>query len=212
MRAVTLLFVDQSLSRYLEKIDEDIPTSPEVIGAHTLNFRPKFKFLQLFLGVGPVGVRRPSGCLSVNFCANRFFSQTNGRIATKLAHDGLQISVHPGCAQGVLTSSGQSQTPAKIWGCSTPKGRNAVSRRMFTWVAQYAPLNFFWLWTKVHPISFPQRRTGCDWSSFLDSLMSNHSGDIRDRNRKLSEVIQFKNGAKTFMKDSKFSFTYAYAD
>jgi len=38
------------------------------------------------------GVRR----LSVNFCANRFFSQTNGRIATKLAHDGLQVSMHPG--------------------------------------------------------------------------------------------------------------------
>jgi len=45
--------------------------------------------------------RRPSSvCPSVNFCANRFFSQTNGRIATKLAHDGLQVSVHPGCAQG----------------------------------------------------------------------------------------------------------------
>ena len=39
-------------------------------------------------------------CLSVNFCVNRFFSKANGRIATKLAHDGLQISVHPGCAQG----------------------------------------------------------------------------------------------------------------
>ena len=26
---------------------EDIPTSMEVIGAETLNFRPKFKFLQL---------------------------------------------------------------------------------------------------------------------------------------------------------------------
>jgi len=37
-----------------------------------------------------------SVCLSVNFCANRFFSQTNGRIATKLAHDGLQVSMHPG--------------------------------------------------------------------------------------------------------------------
>ena len=46
--------------------------------------------------------RPPSVCLSpsVNFCANRFFSQTNARIATKLAHDGLQVSVHPGCAQG----------------------------------------------------------------------------------------------------------------
>jgi len=39
-------------------------------------------------------------CPSVNICANRFFSQTNGRIATKLAQDGLQVSVHPGCAQG----------------------------------------------------------------------------------------------------------------
>jgi len=38
--------------------------------------------------------------LSVNFCANRFFSQTNGRIATKLAHDGLHVNLHPGCAQG----------------------------------------------------------------------------------------------------------------
>ena len=50
------------------------------------------------------GVRRLSVrlsvCLSVNFCANRFFSQVNGPIATKLAHDGLQVSLHPGCAQG----------------------------------------------------------------------------------------------------------------
>ena len=45
--------------------------------------------------------RRPSSVrLSVNFCANRFFSQANGRIATKLARDGLQVSMHPGCAQG----------------------------------------------------------------------------------------------------------------
>ena len=50
------------------------------------------------------GVRRLSVCpsvrLSVNFCANRFFSQANGRIATKLSQDWLQFSVHPGCAQG----------------------------------------------------------------------------------------------------------------
>ena len=45
--------------------------------------------------------RRPSSVRpSVNFCANRFFSQANGRIATKLAHDGLRVSMHPGCAQG----------------------------------------------------------------------------------------------------------------
>ena len=46
------------------------------------------------------GVRRLSVRPSVNFCANRFFSQTNSRIATKLAHDGLQVSMHPGYAQG----------------------------------------------------------------------------------------------------------------
>jgi len=30
----------------------------------------------------------------------RFFSQANGPIATELAHDGHQVSLHPGCAQG----------------------------------------------------------------------------------------------------------------
>jgi len=54
-------------------------------------------------GVRRLSVRpsvRPSVRLSVNFSANRFFSKANGRIATKLAHDGLQVSVYPGCAQG----------------------------------------------------------------------------------------------------------------
>ena len=37
---------------------------------------------------------------SVNICTNRFLSQTNGWIATKLAHDGLQVCLHPGCAEG----------------------------------------------------------------------------------------------------------------
>ena len=41
----------------------------------------------------------PSVRPSVNFCANRFFSRAKGGIATKLAHDGLQVSVHPECAQ-----------------------------------------------------------------------------------------------------------------
>ena len=31
---------------------------------------------------------------------NRFFSRVNGSIATKLAHDGPQMGLHPGCAQG----------------------------------------------------------------------------------------------------------------
>jgi len=46
------------------------------------------------------GVHRLYVRLTVNFCANRFFSQANGPIATKLSQDGLQVSVHPGCAQG----------------------------------------------------------------------------------------------------------------
>jgi len=31
---------------------------------------------------------------------NRLFSHANGPIATKLAHDSLRVSLHPGCAQG----------------------------------------------------------------------------------------------------------------
>jgi len=33
-------------------------------------------------------------------CTDHHFSQVNDRIATKLAHDGLQVSLHQGCAQG----------------------------------------------------------------------------------------------------------------
>ena len=46
--------VCQSSPRRLENFDEDIPTSPEVIEAHTLNFKPNFKFSRLifFLGGG----------------------------------------------------------------------------------------------------------------------------------------------------------------
>ena len=40
-------FVDQSSPRRLENFGEDIPTSPDVIGAHTLNFKPNFKFSRL---------------------------------------------------------------------------------------------------------------------------------------------------------------------
>ena len=39
--------MDQRSLHGLEKFHEDIPTSPEVIVAQTLNFRQKFKFLQL---------------------------------------------------------------------------------------------------------------------------------------------------------------------
>ena len=53
MRAITFSFVDQSSSRGLKKCGENIPTIPEVIGAHTLNFKPNFKFSSYFFGGGP---------------------------------------------------------------------------------------------------------------------------------------------------------------
>ena len=58
--------------------------------------------------------RRPSSvCLSVrpsvNFCAK------NGRIATKLAHDGLRVSVHLGCAQGQGQRSRDTHTFLGSW-------------------------------------------------------------------------------------------------
>jgi len=48
------------------------------------------------------GVRRLSVCPSVCklFCANRYFYHRSGCIATKLAHDGPHMGLHPGCAQG----------------------------------------------------------------------------------------------------------------
>ena len=67
--------------------------TPEWLLAHSKNE------LMQWRGIRHLSVRL-SVRLSVNFFSNRFFSQTNGRIATKLAHDGLQVSVHPGCAQG----------------------------------------------------------------------------------------------------------------
>ena len=47
-------YVDQSSSHGLEKFGEDILTSPEVISAQTLHFKPNFKFSRLnFFGGTP---------------------------------------------------------------------------------------------------------------------------------------------------------------
>jgi len=46
-------FVDQSSPRRLENFGEDIPTSPDVIEAHTLNFKPNFKFTQIIFWGDP---------------------------------------------------------------------------------------------------------------------------------------------------------------
>jgi len=50
---IPLSFVDQSSPRRLGNFGDDIPTSPEVIEAHTLNFKPNFKFLRLKFFGGP---------------------------------------------------------------------------------------------------------------------------------------------------------------
>jgi len=63
MRAITFSFVDQSSPRGLEKFGENIPTISEVIAAHTLNFKPNFKFTRskVFFGRGG-GPPSPFGC------------------------------------------------------------------------------------------------------------------------------------------------------
>ena len=55
MGAITFLFGDQSSSRRLEKIGEDIPSSSEVIGAHTLILGQNLNFCNYFFlgGGGP---------------------------------------------------------------------------------------------------------------------------------------------------------------
>jgi len=51
---IPLSFVDRSSPRRLENFGEDFLTSPEVIEAHTLNFKPNFKFSRLiFFGGEP---------------------------------------------------------------------------------------------------------------------------------------------------------------
>jgi len=70
------------------------------VGAFSFLLAHSKNELMQWRGVRRLSVR-PSVRLSVNFCANRFFTgKANGRIATKLAQDGLQVSMHPGCAQG----------------------------------------------------------------------------------------------------------------
>ena len=56
--SVRRTYVDQSSSHGLEKLGEDILTSPEVIRAQTLHFKANFKFSRLTFFWG--GDLRPS--------------------------------------------------------------------------------------------------------------------------------------------------------
>jgi len=62
-----------------------------------------------------VKVKVKSHVLGAVLCwhKKRFSSEGNGRIATKLAHDGLQVSVHIGCAQ--FQGQGQSSRDTGIF-------------------------------------------------------------------------------------------------
>ena len=50
---VRFSFVDLSSPRRLENFGENIPTSPDVIEAHALNFKPNCKFSRLKFSLGP---------------------------------------------------------------------------------------------------------------------------------------------------------------
>jgi len=65
MRAVTFSFVGQSSSCGLKKFGENIPTSPEVIGVHTLNFKPNFNFFIDFIFFWGGGTPSQLGCAPV---------------------------------------------------------------------------------------------------------------------------------------------------
>jgi len=73
------------------------------------------------------------------FHENRFFSQANGWIATKLVHDGSQPSLHPGCAQG----QGRGQR-------SRDMGTSVMSRNVcYTVQSHVLPLHVLTLWSTI---------------------------------------------------------------
>jgi len=73
------------------------------------------------------------------FHENRFFSQTNGCNATKLAHDGSQSGLHPGCAQG----QGRGQR-------SRDTGTSVISRNVcYTVRSHVLSLHALTLWSTI---------------------------------------------------------------
>ena len=61
-------------ARPLKKFHEDIPTSPEVIGVHTLNFKPNFKLSRLnFFGGPPFQLKCELGSLGQSVARVKIF-------------------------------------------------------------------------------------------------------------------------------------------
>ena len=86
-------------------------------------------------------VVRLSVCLSVGklFRANRYYYHRNDWIATKLAHDGPQTGLHPGCAQ----DQGQGQR-------SRDRGTSVMSRNVcYTVGSRVLSLHALTLWNTI---------------------------------------------------------------
>ena len=78
------------------------------------------------------------------FHKNRLFSQANGWIATKFAHDGSQPALHPGCAQG----QGRGQR-------SRDTGTSVISRNVcYTVRSHVLSLHALTLWNTIILSSF----------------------------------------------------------
>ena len=84
------------------------------------------------------------------FHENCFFSQANGWIATKLAHDGPHMGLHPGCAQGQGQRSRDTVT-------------SLMSRNVcYTVRSQVLPLHALTLWnTNILSFQYKYQAARC---------------------------------------------------
>jgi len=109
--------------------------------------------------------RRPlsvclSVCPSVNFCANRFFSKANGRIATILA----QMGSRSACIQGVLKVKVKGHVIRALLRWHENRIFSQANGRIATKLAHDG------LRLSVHPgCAQGQGQRSCDTRTFLDS-------------------------------------------
>ena len=90
-------FLDQSSPRRLENFGEDIPTSPDVIAAHTRNFKPNFKFSPLIFWGTPVPVGDGPG--SLGQCVSRVY------LEMAALRNGRNVVSRKKCPFGLVTMS-----------------------------------------------------------------------------------------------------------
>ena len=91
-----------------------------------------------------------------------------------------------GCALGSL---GQSLARVKIWGCNALKGPKYCVPKNVNLGESICTSITFYMWTKVHQVSFVQPGRGCSWSTTFQIFdVHTRSGDFHDQSRKLSEI------------------------